>query len=96
MPVTTQQPMPPAAPKTTPHRPFKKLTLGEMAKPRCQGLCYNYDEKYVHGHRCPRLFYLELTDFEDDTTKEEDTPPKDPEPILLLHALTRIRSKDTM
>ena len=31
-----------------------------------QGLCYNYDEPYVRGHVCPRLFYLESTDFLDD------------------------------
>jgi hypothetical protein len=37
-----------------------------MAKRRRQGLYYNCDEQYVQGHRCPRLFYLEDTDFEED------------------------------
>jgi len=34
-----------------------------MVEHRKHGLCYNYDESYVHGHMCSRLFYLEVLDF---------------------------------
>jgi hypothetical protein len=33
---------------------------------RRQGLCYNCDEPFVHGHQCKRLFYLESSDYIDD------------------------------
>ncbi|WVZ63276.1 LOW QUALITY PROTEIN: hypothetical protein U9M48_012918 [Paspalum notatum var. saurae] len=61
------------------------------------GLCYNCDEQYVCGHRCPHLFYREVTDFDEDTQEVEQ--PKDPdeaEPVISLHALTGICMEDTM
>lgn len=53
-----------------------------MAERRRQGLCYNYDEQYVRGHRCPHLFYLEAEDFIDGDllTPPEVTPTVDDEP----------------
>jgi hypothetical protein len=58
-----------------------------MAERRKQDLCYNCDDPYVCGHKCPWLLYLEAIDFADDetksTTKEE-------------HAITGIRTEDTM
>ena len=30
----------------------KKLTWEEMEEHRKKGLCYNCDEKFIHGHRC--------------------------------------------
>ena len=56
---------------------FKKLTPGEMQERRRQGLCFNYDEKFVRGHRCARLFYLETADFDD-----KDMVPTDDEEEL--------------
>jgi hypothetical protein len=29
-----------------------------MPERRRQGLCYNCDEQFVRGHKCPRLFCL--------------------------------------
>jgi hypothetical protein len=60
-----------------------------MAERQRQGLCYNRDEKYVRVHRCPQLFYLEVTDFEEDESVET-------EPVISLHTLTDIRSEGTM
>jgi hypothetical protein len=34
-----------------------------MLERRRQGLCYNCDEPYVRGHKCQRLFYLEIADY---------------------------------
>lgn len=63
---------------------------------RCkQGLCYNCDEQYVRGHRCQWLFYLEVSDYTDDTvTDEEDTTAA--KPIISLHALMGTQKEDTM
>jgi hypothetical protein len=80
VPVPAQQPVIPAAPSTGQQRPFKKLTSAEMTERRRQGLCYNCDEQYVRGHRCPRPFYLEVADFEED---------EDP-----AHCRTRSRTND--
>jgi len=56
-----------------PPRPFKRLTPAEMSERRRQGRCYNCDEQYVRGHKCPRLFYLEVADF-DEEAPADDTP----------------------
>jgi hypothetical protein len=49
----------------TPTRPFRRLSPTEMVERRRLGLCYNCDEQYVRGHKCPHFFYLEVTDFDD-------------------------------
>jgi hypothetical protein len=68
-----------------------------MAERRKQGLCYNCDEPYVRGHRCPRLFYLEVTDFVDDEIKgDTDDDQEEQDPVVSLHAITGIRREDTM
>jgi hypothetical protein len=64
-----------------------------MAERRRQRLYYNCDEQYVRGHRCPRLFYLEVADFEGEAM---ETDPEEPEPVISLHALTGIQSEGTM
>lgn len=69
---------PVAAPTSAPPQPtafpFKRLSPTEMAERRRQGLCYNCDEPYMRGHKCQRLFYLEVTDFDEDA---EYNPTKD-------------------
>ena len=54
-------------------RPFRRLTSAELLERRRQGLCFNYDEPYTPGHACPRLFYLEVADYnpEDEATWEQ-------------------------
>ena len=88
-------------------RPFKRLSPEEMAECRKQGLCYNYDEQYVHGYKCARLFYLEASDYiveEPDDADEEPAAlaatnqlPFNPDaPMISLSAITGIRTEDTM
>ena len=89
-----------------PPRVYKRLTPDEMAERRKQGLCYNCDEPYVHGHKCARLFFLEAADYivqepEDDDNGPAASPisaaPFDPdEPLISLSAITGIRAEDTM
>jgi hypothetical protein len=51
-------------------RSLRRLTASEMAERREKGLCFNCDEKFSRGHRCQRLFYLEVI----DDAKEKDPP----------------------
>jgi hypothetical protein len=51
-------------------RTLRRLTAAEMAERREKGLCFNCDEKFSRGHRCQRLFYLEVI----DDFEEEDPP----------------------
>jgi hypothetical protein len=43
------------------------------------GLCYNCDDQYVKGHKCPQLFYLEVSDYDEVDAEpeqsEEEMPP---------------------
>ncbi|KAG8051682.1 hypothetical protein GUJ93_ZPchr0001g30891 [Zizania palustris] len=45
--------------------------MSEPGECRRQGLCYNYDEPYVRGHKCQRLFYIEVSNFVDEDNMEE-------------------------
>jgi hypothetical protein len=54
-----------------------------MAKRRKQGLCYNCDKPYVRGHKCPRLFYLEVKDKEDDEPGDTELAAFDPETLMI-------------
>jgi hypothetical protein len=53
----------------------RRLSSAEMSERREKGLCYNCDEVYSRGHRCQRLFHLEVLseDEEDDVIEEEPT-----------------------
>jgi hypothetical protein len=59
---STQAPVPTPAPAPS----FRRLTPAEMLEHRRQGLCYNCGEPYARGHKCQRLFYLEMADYLDD------------------------------
>jgi transposase InsO family protein len=95
---TPPQALVPATQASTPPKPFRRLSPAEMTERRRQGLCYNCDEQYVRGHRCPRLFYLEVADFVDDNPNILDAalPPEEDEPLITLNAITGIRTEDTM
>jgi len=48
----------------------------------------------VQSHKCSRLFYLEVSGFDNDTITELDMDVATP--MISLHALTDIRMEDTM
>jgi hypothetical protein len=89
---------PAATPPTGPARTFRRLSPAEMTEHRRQGLCYNCDEPYVRGRKCPRLFYLEVADPEEEVPNltDDPLPAKEDEPFISLNAITGIRGKDTM
>lgn len=47
-------------PNTHPHLLIKDPTFAQLQKFRTLGLCYNYDEKLILGHKCKtsRFFFL--------------------------------------
>jgi hypothetical protein len=102
-PTAPQSQHPASWPSTTPvpvsttatSKQFKKLTPTEMLERRRLGLCYNCDEQYVRGHKCAKLFYLEVVDTDDDTSDTQDGPTTD-EPLISLHAIAGVRTEDTM
>jgi hypothetical protein len=80
----------------TPPRTFRKLTPAEMAERRRQGLCFNCDEKYVRGHHCSHLFYIE---YDNEAADDEDSwqrAEESTEPVISLYAVTGITSGETM
>lgn len=93
---TTQPPAP--APTQVLPRPLCHLSPTEMVERPHQGLLYNCDEQYVWGHKCQCLFYLEVTNFTDTEPPlhEEDSNPEELPPLISLHAITGIRTEDTM
>ncbi|XP_016665517.2 uncharacterized protein [Gossypium hirsutum] len=71
--------------------PFiKRLTRAEMAERRAKGLCYNCDESYSMGHRCKRLFWIEVPDIEDEQDDEVDDLE------ISLHAIRGTCNSSTM
>ncbi|XP_039820334.1 uncharacterized protein LOC120682466 [Panicum virgatum] len=107
LPATTTTPTPTLTPASpAPSRPFRRPTPTEMADCRRQGLCYNCDDPYVRGHKCPRLFYLEVTDFDEDSAVtdfdedsaeiQSDTPQEEQPPLISLHAIAGLTTNDTM
>jgi hypothetical protein len=66
-----------------------------MLERRRLGLCFNCDEQYTRGHKCPKLFYLEVADSDEDTTGSQGQQAPE-EPLISLHAIAGVRSDDTM
>jgi hypothetical protein len=71
-----------------------------MAQRRADGLCYNCDEKFVLGHRCKKLFIIEVVAFEDEEEEAVDETIECAalsgalvEPGISLHAITGVRAQ---
>jgi hypothetical protein len=94
---------PPSSLASPPPHPFKRLTLAEMADCRKLSLCYNYDEPYVRGHKCPHLFYLEVSNYAVEEPDDDEEPDASGEPTtfdhetsMISHAIAGIHTEDTM
>ncbi|KAG6511769.1 hypothetical protein ZIOFF_029846 [Zingiber officinale] len=68
---------------TPPTSFFKRLSRAEMAEQRAKDLCFNCDESYSTGHKCKRLFWIEVPD--DDSKGEEEG---EMHPEISLHAIS--------
>ncbi|XP_010260188.1 PREDICTED: uncharacterized protein K02A2.6-like [Nelumbo nucifera] len=58
---------------------------------RAKGQCFNCDDLYSAGHRCKKLLCLLV-----DETEEDEEEPSPTEPEISLHAITGIRTSQTM
>ncbi|KAG6482283.1 hypothetical protein ZIOFF_058914 [Zingiber officinale] len=76
---------------TPPTSFFKRLSRAEMAEQRAKGLCFNCDESYSTGHKCKRLFWIEVPDDDSEGEEEGETHPE-----ISLHAISRVRNSQTM
>nr|KYP36836.1 hypothetical protein KK1_041999 [Cajanus cajan] len=54
--------------------PIKHLTSAQMQERRALGLCYNYDDKYIPGHKCSTSRFLLLIDDNPDLTTNTPSP----------------------
>jgi hypothetical protein len=81
---------------------IKKLSPEELKERREKGLCFNCDEKFVPGHRCAKLFWLELKDEEGVSLEgvtenlEEYCDDEEEPPAISLHAITGAPDSRTM
>lgn len=69
---------------------IKRLSRAKMVESRSKGLCYNCNEQFSLGHRCKKLFWLEVISPEDDNEFEGDVGPI--EPKISIHALIGIKN----
>ncbi|GJS45697.1 retrovirus-related pol polyprotein from transposon 17.6 [Tanacetum coccineum] len=78
--------------------PIKRLTWDEMQKRRSQGLCINYDTKFMLGHKCsgPQLLLLGANDEENEVDEEDACKFGYDETEISLHALTGWETTRTM
>ncbi|KAK1646483.1 hypothetical protein QYE76_064288 [Lolium multiflorum] len=58
---------------------------------RAKGPCFNCDEKFVRGHRCKRLFYIQSVGDEEEPLADAHEEAK-----ISLLVVTRIPTSDTM
>ncbi|WVZ54035.1 hypothetical protein U9M48_004903 [Paspalum notatum var. saurae] len=72
--------------------PRKRLSPAEMAQRRAEGLCFNCDEKFSVGHRCKKLFIMEIAVDDDDSIDDGAPTTETTEPSISLHALTGVRA----
>ncbi|KAL8153145.1 hypothetical protein V2J09_010905 [Rumex salicifolius] len=61
----------------------------EMAERRAKGLCFNCDESYARGHKCKRLFWIEVP----DSVESDDD---DAELEISLNTISGNHSSSTM
>ena len=86
---------PSGAKDTNPERilPIRKLSPTELQRRRQQRLCYNCDEKYTMGHKCKKLFFIELEEENEEAIEEEY---EEETPTISLHAVVGVQSPQTM
>jgi hypothetical protein len=81
-------------------RPIKRLSQAKQEEHRCLGLCYNCDEKFMHGHNrvCKRLFLLDGAVDDTEEAPESSDPPATEEesPVFSLHVVAGVRFSDIM
>ena len=67
-----------------------------MVEHRRQGLCFNCDKKFVRGHKCAHLFFIEYDDSVPDDSDSAADAPADDEPRITLYAIAGVQVADTV
>lgn len=62
--------------RCAPQQQFRRLSPAELVERCLQGLYYHCDEKFVCGHKCAWLFYIEYDDSTDDDGANDDAVPQ--------------------
>ncbi|PKI56536.1 hypothetical protein CRG98_023062 [Punica granatum] len=66
----------------------RRLTWEETQRRREQNLCFNCDEKFVHGHRCSGIKAMVIEVVEEDEGKAIEEPLTEETEHISIHALT--------
>jgi hypothetical protein len=82
----------------------KRLSAEEVKDRWERDLCFNYDEKYIPGHQCAKLLWMEVVTTEDGPALDElktGTPELSIEgeedvPAISLHAIFGLQGPHTM
>lgn len=75
---------------------IKQLSKFELEERRLKGLCFNCDEPFTRGHRCKKLFWLELLDQEDEAAEVAAKTVKEEQPEISLNAIIEVSSMQKM
>ncbi|KAH6770738.1 hypothetical protein C2S52_015541 [Perilla frutescens var. hirtella] len=84
-----------SAQPTQPNRPsipIRRLSPTEMQEHRNQGLCYNCDQKWVLGHRCPNRFLILVGNTEDEGEEETEEEMSIEEEIAIQGDISSLNS----
>ena len=75
---------------------MEHLSQAKMEERRRLGLCFNCNEKFGRGHNrvCQRIFLIDLAAANDDDDDAEESASD--EPIVLVLAISGIRTRETM
>jgi hypothetical protein len=67
-----------------------------MVDCRRQGLCFKCDEKFVRGHKCTHLFFIEYDDSTADEVVDSNDTPGDDESCITRYAVAGVQAADTV
>lgn len=72
------------------------MNLEELRERRRKGLCFNCDKRFVPGHNCKRLFYIEgyYPEGDVDVEEEEAETEEEEEPKISVHALSGLQIQE--
>jgi hypothetical protein len=96
----TTPPLPSSNLTCTKPIPSYRLSPAEMQDRRAKGLSFNYNDKFVPGHRCKKLFVIKGIYTENEKGTEEESHETNDwfgeEPIISLQVLTGTPNPQTI
>ena len=78
----------------------RKIMPAELSERRKRGLCFHCNDKYIPGHKCANLFYIEACwedhDEDGDIQMEIEDICENATLKISLHAMARDQAPETM